>query len=86
MSKKIVDENFESEILFFADWRDFRGATAERTSKSASSSNFALDRLIQRSVRPKNLGFGEILGPPKNFHPMIGVRFRGGIKSTASHR
>ena len=41
---------------------------AERTSKSASSSKFALDRLIHRSVRPKNLGFGEILVSPI-FHP-----------------
>ena len=62
-----VDFNFN--FHFLQIWCGFWGATAERTSKSDSSSNFALDRLIQRSVRPKNLGFGEILGSPKNFHP-----------------
>ena len=30
----------------------------ERRSKSASSSNFALNELIERSVRAKNLRFG----------------------------
>jgi len=49
-------------------WRDFEGATKEWTSKSASSSNFALDRIIQRSVRPKNLGLGKNLGSRKNVH------------------
>ena len=64
-------------------WRGFCRATAEPTSKSASSSNFALDRRIQRSVCPKNLGFGEVLGFPKIFTSVAGVRFPCGIKSTA---
>ena len=55
---------------------------AERTSKSISSSNFALDRLIERSVRPKNLRFGENLGSPKNFHQIAGARFPYGIRRT----
>ena len=36
----------------------FGGRRVKRTSKSNASSNFALDLLIQRSVRPENLGFG----------------------------
>ena len=45
---KISDENF----CFLPIWRGFWRATAKRTSKSASGSNFAPDRLILRSVRP----------------------------------
>ena len=53
-SANFLDRKFR----FSSIWRGFRESTAERTSKSDSSSNFALDGLIQRSVRPKNLGFG----------------------------
>ena len=70
-SAKILDRKFR----FSSIWRGFRGSTAERTSKSASSSNFALDRLIQRSVSPKNLNFASNLGSPKNFHPDCRHRF-----------
>ena len=60
---------FDAEILirrtFWIENFVFRrfGAVFENlrpngTSKPASSSNFALDGLFQRSVRPKNLGFG----------------------------
>ena len=51
---KILDQKFR----FSSIWRGFGGATAERTSKSASTSNFALDTVIERSVRPKNYKFG----------------------------
>ena len=54
MSAKISDQQF----YFSLSWRHFGGATIFRTSKSVSSSNFALDKLFQRSVRPKKLGFG----------------------------
>ena len=81
-SAKISDQNF----CFLLSWRDFGGATAEWTSKSACPSNFALDRLIERSVRPKTLGFGENLESPKNFHRIAGDRFSGGIKSLASYQ
>ena len=80
-SAKISDQNFGFSLIL----RGFGRSTAERTSKSASTSNFALDRLILRSVRPKNLEFGSNLGSPKNFHPIEGVRFSGGIISTASY-
>ena len=73
---KIADQKFRFSLI----WRVFWRATAERTSKSACSSNFALDRLTERSVRPKNLGFGENLGSSKNFHQVESVRFPGGIK------
>ena len=53
-SAKFLDRKFRFSLF----WCGFRESTAKRTSKSASSSNFALDGLIQRSVRPKNLGFG----------------------------
>ena len=66
-------------------WRDFGGATNFWTSKSASSSNFALDRLIQRSVRPQNLGFDKNLGSPKNFHQILGACLPGGLFETASY-
>ena len=53
-SAKILDRK----IRFLLIWHGFGGATAGRTSKSASSSNFALERLIESSTRPKNLRFG----------------------------
>ena len=77
-SAKFSDQKFRFSLI----WRGFGRSTAERTSKSASTSNFALDRLILRSVRPKNPEFGSNLGSPKNFHPIEGVRFSGGIIST----
>ena len=80
-SAKISDRKF----CFSPIWRGFGRATAERMSKSACSSNFALDRLIERPVRPKILGFGENLGFLKNFHSIVGDRFSGGFFSTASH-
>ena len=46
-SAKISDEIF----CFLLIWCGFGRATAKRTSKSASGSNFAPDRLILRSVR-----------------------------------
>ena len=76
ISVKILDENFR----FSTFWRGFWRATAKWASKSASSSNVALDRLTERSVRPKNLEFGENLGSSKNFHQVESVRFPGGIK------
>ena len=60
---------------------------AEPTSKSASSSNSALDRLILKSVRPKNIlkvRFGEHLGSAKKFTPITGVGISGEFFSTAS--
>ena len=75
---KILDRKFR----FLPIWRDFGGATAERMSKSACPSNFALDRLIERSVRPKTLRFDENLESPKNFHRIAGDRFSGGIRRT----
>ena len=80
-SAKISDQKFWFSLI----WRGFGRATAERMSKSACSSNFALDRLIERPVRPKILRFGENLGFLKNFHQIEGVRFPGGIISTASY-
>ena len=62
-SAKFLNQKFRFSLI----WRGFGAATAERTSKSACSSNFALERLIQRSVRPKNLRFGLI--PAGNFNP-----------------
>ena len=62
-SAKFSDHNFRFSLI----WRGFGRSTAERTSKSASTSNFALDRLILRSVRPKNPEFGSNLGSPKIF-------------------
>ena len=47
-SAKISDRKFR----FLRIWRGFGRATAKQTSKSASGSNFASDRLILRSVRP----------------------------------
>ena len=44
---------FGLENEFFMIFVDFGGATPERTSKLASASNFAPDKLILRSVRPK---------------------------------
>ena len=81
-SAKFSDRKFCSSPI----WRGFGRATAERMSKSACSSNFALDRLIERPVRPEILGFGENLGFLKNFHSIVGDRFSGGIFSTASVR
>ena len=49
LSAKISDRKFRFSLI----WCGFRGATAERSSKSASSSNFASDRLILRSMRSK---------------------------------
>ena len=49
-STKFADRKF----CFLLIWCGFQGSTAERTSKPVSASNFALDRLILRSVRPKN--------------------------------
>ena len=54
-STKFLDRKFRFLLIWCGFWR----ATAEWASKSASSSNFALDRLTERSVRPKNLRFGE---------------------------
>ena len=71
LSAKILDRKF----CFLPFWRDFGGATNFWTSKSASSSNFALDRIIQRSVRPKNIRFGKNLGSSKKFYQVKGVRF-----------
>ena len=62
---KISDRKFD----FSPIWCGFGGATAERTSKSACPSNFALDRLFQRSARPKNVGFGKNLGSQQKFSP-----------------
>ena len=45
-SAKISDRKFR----FLLIWRGFGRATAKRTSKSASGSNFAPDRLIQVAV------------------------------------
>ena len=84
-AKSAKNEIFDRKIRFLPIWRDFWGATAERMSKSSSSSNFALDWLIERSVRPKNLGFDENLRFLKIFHQIAGVRFSGGIISTASY-
>ena len=64
-SAKILDRKF----CFLPCWHGFWGSTNFRTSKSASSSNFALDRLFQRSVRPKNIGFAENLGSQQKFSP-----------------
>ena len=83
--KKISAKFSDQKNRFSLVWCGFGGATAERTSKSASSSNFALDGLNERSVRSKNLGFRENLGFLKNFHQIEGVRFPGGIISTASN-
>ena len=82
--KKISAEMSDQKFRFLLIWHGHWGAMTKRTSKSASSSNFALDRLIQRSVRPKNLGFGEIFGSPKIITPVAGGRSPRGIKSTAS--
>ena len=41
--KKVFGENSDREFRFSQIWCGFRRATAERTSKSACSSNFALD-------------------------------------------
>ena len=65
--KKQITEIFGSQFRFSLIWRGFGPSTFERTSKSASTSNFALDRLILRSVRPKNPEFGSNLGSPKIF-------------------
>ena len=53
MPKIVFGKIFGSKTRIFVNWWGFGEPTAEWTSKSASSSNFALDRLIQRSVRPK---------------------------------
>ena len=83
--RKILSAKFsDQKNRFSLVWCGFGGATAERTSKSASSSNFALDGLNERSVRSKNLGFRESLGFLKNFHPIVVDNFSGGIISTAS--
>ena len=79
-SAQISDRN----SCFSLIWHGFWQATTERMSNSASSSNFAVDRLIQRSVRPKNLKFGSNLGS-KIFTWIAGIRFSGGIVSTASN-
>ena len=70
---KFFDRKFQFSLI----WRGFGAATAERTSKSASSSNFALDRLILRSVRPKILGFDQNLGFPKKKSLDYGSPFPG---------
>ena len=62
-SAKFSDHNFRFSLI----WCGFGRSTAERTSKSASTPNFALDRLILRSVRPKNPEFGSNPGSPKIF-------------------
>ena len=63
-SDMFAEKVFRRKIRFSLIWRGFWRATAERTSKSASTSNFALDRLILRSVRRKNLGFDQNVGFP----------------------
>ena len=53
-AKKICLTNFsDRKICFLPIWCGFRGSTAERTSKSASASNFALDRLILSCLRQR---------------------------------
>ena len=71
ISAKISDWKF----CFSPIWRGFGRATAERMSKSACSSNFALDRLIERPVRPKILGFGENLGFLQKFSLGLTILF-----------
>ena len=66
-------KNLERKFRFSAIWREFWRATAERTSKSTSTSNFALDRLILRSVRPKNVTL-IIFRPYKSFFPRMPAR------------
>ena len=66
-AEKKFGEIFDQKCQFLLIWHGFGAPTAERTSKSACSSNFALERLIQRCVRPKNLRFG--LVPAGNFNP-----------------
>ena len=66
---KSSDLNFRFSLI----WHGFGRATAERTSKSASSSNFALDRLTQRSVRPKTSD-SKFFGPNKSFFPRMPCR------------
>ena len=61
-------ENFETKIPFFDSLVRFLKSHGRAELKIISPSYFALDRLIRRSVRPKNLGFGKILGSPKSFH------------------
>ena len=73
--KNFVRRTFWIIFFFSLIWRDFGGATAERTSKLASSSNFALDGLIHRSVCKKNLGFDELVRSLKIFHPDCGSPF-----------
>ena len=63
--KNIFRRKYLSKFSFSSVWRGFWRATTEWTSKSTSLTNFALNGLILRSVRPKNLGFCEILGDPK---------------------
>ena len=46
---------FGLENRFTPFWTNFGGSTDKRTSKSTSSQFFALDALIMRSVRPKNV-------------------------------
>ena len=71
ISAKISDWKF----CFSPIWRGFGRATAERMSKSACSSNFALDRLIERPVHPKILGFGENLGFLQKFSLGLTILF-----------
>ena len=81
LSAQISDRKF----CVSPTWCGFGRATAKRMSKPACSSNFALDRFIERPVRPKIIGFGENLGFLKNFHSIVGDRFSGGFFSAASN-
>ena len=77
---KISDRNFR----FLLIWPGFWRATAKRTSKSASGSIFALDRLILRSVRPnivKNTMFEDFPNPGvRNPGPVSDRCHRSGSK------
>ena len=57
-AEKVFSAKFSNrKVSFSSIWLGFGGPTAERTSKSTSSSNFAPDRLILRSVRQKIVKF-----------------------------
>ena len=69
-----------SKFRFPSIGRGFWGATAKRTSKSDSSSNFALDRLFLRSVRPKIVKNMSVFGSEKVSVGRLDVNFLRGYK------
>ncbi len=71
--KKISAKFSDRKISFSMFWLGFSGATAKRTSKSDSASNFAPDTAFLRSVRLKIMKIDNQAGHARPLHDQHGV-------------